>query len=72
MRNTPDSTPATVGRRPAPAQPAATLACAPLDTVDTQLCSQTLLQGRKTVEIRHNGAIYRLQSTRQGKLILTK
>lgn len=68
MRNTPDSTPATAGRRPAPAQPAAT----PPDTLDTQLCSQALLQGRKTVEIRHNGAIYRLQSTRQGKLILTK
>lgn len=34
--------------------------------------SSTLLQGRKTVEISHNGAIYRLQATRLGKLILTK
>ncbi|WP_137896720.1 hemin uptake protein HemP [Ramlibacter sp. 2FC] len=34
--------------------------------------SQELLQGRKAVEISHNGAIYRLQATRLGKLILTK
>lgn len=34
--------------------------------------STDLLQGDKTVEIAHNGAIYRLQATRLGKLILTK
>jgi hemin uptake protein HemP len=34
--------------------------------------SQTLLQGRPMVLIRHQGEIYRLQTTRQGKLILTK
>jgi hemin uptake protein HemP len=34
--------------------------------------SEALLQGRKTVEISHCGAVYRLQATRQGKLILTK
>ena len=34
--------------------------------------SEELLQGRKAVEISHNGAIYRLQATRLGKLILTK
>ena len=34
--------------------------------------SAHLFKGRKTVEIRHNGAIYRLQATRLGKLILTK
>ena len=34
--------------------------------------SEQLLQGRKQVEITHNGATYRLQATRQGKLILTK
>ena len=38
---------------------------APLD-------SQELLQGRTAVAIAHNGALYRLQTTRQGKLILTK
>jgi hemin uptake protein HemP len=34
--------------------------------------SEELLQGKKAVEISHNGAIYRLQATRLGKLILTK
>ena len=34
--------------------------------------STDLFKGCKTVEIRHNGAIYRLQATRLGKLILTK
>lgn len=34
--------------------------------------SQALLQGRKAVTIHHNGALYRLQATRLGKLILTK
>lgn len=34
--------------------------------------SGALLRGRKIVEISHNGATYRLQATRLGKLILTK
>ncbi len=34
--------------------------------------SASLLQGGKSVTIRHNGELYRLQATRQGKLILTK
>ena len=34
--------------------------------------SAELLRGRKAVEISHNGAAYRLQATRLGKLILTK
>ncbi len=34
--------------------------------------SQALLQGQKAITIHHNGALYRLQNTRQGKLILTK
>ena len=36
------------------------------------LPSDALLQGRKAIEISHNGCIYRLQATRLGKLILTK
>ena len=36
------------------------------------LDSQLLFQGGRAVSIRHNGEIYRLQATRQGKLILTK
>ncbi|HAJ14437.1 MAG: hemin uptake protein HemP [Hydrogenophaga sp.] len=34
--------------------------------------SGDLLQGRNAIIIEHNGAAYRLQTTRQGKLILTK
>ena len=36
------------------------------------LDSQTLLRGEKSVTIVHEGASYRLQATRLGKLILTK
>lgn len=36
------------------------------------LDSNTLLQGHKAVAINHNGAVYRLQATKLGKLILTK
>lgn len=36
------------------------------------LKSADLLQGQKTIAIEHNGAVYWLQATRQGKLILTK
>ena len=34
--------------------------------------SQELLAGQKTVEILHNALLYRLQTTRLGKLLLTK
>lgn len=34
--------------------------------------SAELLQGHKRVHIAHNGGVYQLQATRQGKLILTK
>jgi hemin uptake protein HemP len=36
------------------------------------LDSHELLRGQKTVEIKHNGSVYRLQTTKLGKLILTK
>ena len=36
------------------------------------LTSRDVLRGQKSVAITHNGALYRLQTTRQGKLILTK
>jgi hypothetical protein len=41
-------------------------------TRQTPLPSDQLLRGRRIVEIAHNGEVYRLQSTRLGKLILTK
>ena len=34
--------------------------------------SATLLCGHKTVQIVHNGCVYKLQTTKLGKLILTK
>lgn len=36
------------------------------------LPSESLLKGRKIVEIEHNGYLYKLQATKLGKLILTK
>ncbi len=36
------------------------------------ISSEALLRGQPSVAITHQGAIYRLQTTRQGKLILTK
>jgi hemin uptake protein HemP len=45
--------------------PGVTQAAGPLD-------SAKLLGGARSVEITHNGAVYRLQATRLGKLILTK
>jgi len=43
-------------------------------TSDTQevLLSSALLGPRQAIEIEHNGQRYRLQSTKSGKLILTK
>lgn len=41
-------------------------------SLERELDSRVLLDGRRTVLIRHHGAVYRLQATRQGKLILTK
>ena len=38
----------------------------------TALDSHSLLRGHKAVTIVHNGASYRLQATKLGKLILTK
>lgn len=36
------------------------------------LPSHAVLRGQSAVDIEHNGQLYRLQTTRQGKLILTK
>ncbi len=45
---------------------------APREGASLALTSDSLLQGQKAVTISHNGSLYRLQTTRQGKLILTK
>ena len=52
-------------RAPSSQPPVAVQAARPLD-------SAKLLCGARSVEIWHNGAVYRLQATRLGKLILTK
>ena len=43
-----------------------------IEPAERMLESADLLQGQDHVLIRHEGAIYRLQTTRLGKLILTK
>ncbi len=48
------------------------LAAIQTDAAQPVLASQDVLRGQKAVAISHNGALYRLQTTRQGKLILTK
>ncbi|MCZ8251796.1 MAG: hemin uptake protein HemP [Hylemonella sp.] len=69
MDSSRDHRPAQEAQRPAPpAGGSATLRLPGGPSLD----SQTLLQGGRAVSIRHNGEVYRLQATRQGKLILTK
>ncbi|MES2939866.1 MAG: hemin uptake protein HemP [Pseudomonadota bacterium] len=56
---------------PVPTASAAAPAPSPIPAA-APLRSEQLLQGRRMVEIAHNGEVYRLQATRLGKLILTK
>lgn len=60
------------GATPPGAPPVANAAGPVTDTGDAVLHSADLLGARQAVEIEHNGQRYRLQATRQGKLILTK
>jgi len=39
---------------------------------DAPIPSASLLKGRDCITIEHNGRLYQLRKTRQGKLILTK
>ncbi|WP_341685191.1 hemin uptake protein HemP [Limnohabitans sp.] len=63
-------------RPPSPSSPAVSPAAAPraaaAGAANVVLDSETLFAGQQTVLIRHQGEVYRLQKTRQGKLILTK
>ena len=62
-------------RSPASPPDEAAAPAAPATSPDPRrapLPSEKLLQGRRVVEIAHNGEVYRLQATRLGKLILTK
>lgn len=60
-----------------PTQPAAPGAAAdsssaPSGPQTERIDSESLLQGRRQIELLHQGEVYRLQVTRLGKLILTK
>lgn len=63
---------APAGQPPLAPLPAAQAGASDLTGASLPLDSQQLLQGRRELQIRHQGEIYRLQQTRQGKLILTK
>ena len=54
------------------ARPEIAASASPAGLLSACLSSTEILRGQKTVEINHNGATYRLQATRLGKLILTK
>lgn len=41
-------------------------------TPESVVPSDELLRGNRSVDIKHNGSVYRLHATRSGKLILTK
>jgi hemin uptake protein HemP len=45
---------------------------AKVQSKDISIESTDLLRGSKTLEIRHNGSLYRLRLTKLDKLILTK
>ena len=66
--------PLSLSRSPGAAAPGArpVAATSGTDAGGTVLHSTDLLGSRQAVEIEHNGHRYRLQATRQGKLILTK
>jgi hemin uptake protein HemP len=67
MQNHGSIPPPNNGPHSAPAPPET-----PAGSLERELDSRVLLDGQRTVLIRHHGAVYRLQATRQGKLILTK
>ncbi len=67
-----DPTPLASSERGPAADPGAGVAQALPHGRDTVLPSSALLGPRQAIEIDHNGQRYRLQSTKSGKLILTK
>ena len=64
---TPAPSPITPPLRPGPSNPATHPSGA-----STPVQSTDLFKGHKWVVIEHNGTSYRLQTTKLGKLILTK
>jgi hemin uptake protein HemP len=66
------SLPAAHARTAASASPSGSAPTDPADHAPRVLESQALFGAEEAVYIRHDGALYRLQRTRLGKLILTK
>lgn len=67
----PDSQPISSGAAP-PSRPLPAGRPSVVAAEQEVLQSSTLLGPRQAIEIEHNGQRYRLQSTKSGKLILTK
>ena len=44
----------------------------PADNTSDQVQSTDLLKDQKAIDIEHNGLVYRLQTTKLAKLILTQ
>lgn len=61
-----------VPRRVADAQDVQAVGAPSEMNVPSSIDSLSLLRGGKCVQITHNGSLYKLQSTKLGKLILTK
>lgn len=61
-----------VPRRVADAQDVQAVSAPSVMDAPASIDSLSLLRGGKCVQIAHNGSMYKLQSTKLGKLILTK
>ena len=65
-------TPALMPTTDQPTKPVVSPTLATMAKASRSLQSADLLNGQTSVLIEHNGASYRLQTTKLGKLILTK
>jgi hemin uptake protein HemP len=70
MTSPPD--PTTLPDNPSGANDQSPSGVAALPEAPHRIQSHEVMRGRRAVAIEHNGNVYRLQTTRQGKLILTK
>ena len=64
--------PSSAPKATAPAQQARTSAAVSAPVAPLRVDSTALMGGQRVLEIVHLGEVYRLQTTRFGKLILTK
>lgn len=64
--------PSQASKATSPTQQAPTFAAASAPVAPLRVDSGVLMGGQRVLEIVHLGEVYRLQTTRFGKLILTK